>query len=379
MGSMGETSVVVGQYMHPVIDDNTPDSDPWQRGYYVPPPHNTLVPRSYPLIDIRPELKKPNYTPEELLRTHGFAVVKHESQVVARRDLSDHVVANEYLPEIKDLVKKVTGAKTVLVQLAGKRVGKSAPEPYQIPTKANIKFYDADKDKPAKDQAENNQAAATPHKPKIATGAPVRVPHLDMTPLGARQAIRLENEELHKAAVESGVIAAEDELVRTHEFKADTEEANPVIAEGYNRDGKLGPRYAAYSIWRPLHKVGRDPITLSPRRETEFADGERVHWPYFNRLPATPGFTNGDWLKQFAQLGVKGKEPPLSNVDHPLKFYYVSRQEPDEVTFIRLFDSASLGPDSQHAGAPYHASPEIGNVEGDQARESIEVRVFAVW
>jgi hypothetical protein len=105
-------------------------------------------------------------------------------------------------------------------------------------------------------------------KPRLALAAPVRIPHLDFTPLGARQTIRFQKQDIYNTAVESGVIAAEDRICENQPFRAPTKEADPVIAEQYNQKDKLGPRYAAYSIWRPLKKVGRDPLTLAPRRES---------------------------------------------------------------------------------------------------------------
>ena len=74
-------------------------------------------------------------------------------------------------------------------------------------------------------------------------------------------------------------------------------------------------------------------------------------------------------------LGVQGNSPAIDS----LQWYYLSKQEPDEVLLIKFFDSAALGEDSQEAGAPWHASPEIGDAEGDSARESIELRVLAFW
>lgn len=64
----------------------------------------------------------------------------------------------------------------------------------------------------------------------------------------------------------------------------------------------------------------------------------------------------------------------MSNFD--IRWYYLSEQEPDEVLFIKLFDSATLGKDALDASATWHASLEIGVVE-EHPRESIELRVFA--
>jgi hypothetical protein len=67
-------------------------------------------------------------------------------------------------------------------------------------------------------------------------------------------------------------------------------------------------------------------------------------------------------------LGVNRKEQKGDCKDDAVKWYYVSNQELDEVLFIKQFDSAALGSKAQHAPAPWHASPEIGSVKGDEPR-----------
>jgi len=74
-------------------------------------------------------------------------------------------------------------------------------------------------------------------------------------------------------------------------------------------------------------------------------------------------------LKEFAILGVKGAAPSAaSDGVTSLKWYYLSEQKQDEV-IIKLVDSAALGEHAQDAGAPWHASPEIGVVEDDHPNE----------
>lgn len=202
---------------------------------------------------------------------------------------------------------------------------------------------------------------------------------MDFTDQGARASIRRQNVEVNKAAKDA--IAFEDKLCADQSFDAEAHEANSIIDEQYNTNGDLGPRYAAYSIWRPLRKVNRDPITLGPPGFTGGSKagqikGENVYWPYLNKYWGAPGLSE-DFLKEFAMLGVNKREPD-PNTDTGLKFYYVSGQEPDEVLFIKQFDSASRG-SGGHAPAPWHGSPEIGNIEGDEPRESIELRMFAFW
>lgn len=397
MGSNTETPIV-GQYMHPVISPGTVNDDPWKRNYFAPPQFKTLVSRSYPLIDIRPLLSSPEYAPTELLKSHGFGVVKQRSaaleQLFVDGGVSEHALAEVYHPEIQELVMKTTGAKKVFITASVFRRGKSAPEEYKLPTKVGYVAPATTAGKADEKTAEKpveKPAVKPAGQPQLGRAAPVRTPHLDYTPLGARQSIRFQKQDIYDTAVESGVIAAEDKICENQAFKAATKEADVLISEQYNQKDKLGPRYAAYSIWRPLRKVGRDPITLSPRREvlslsgeTTYNgeldyNGEMVYWPYLNRIPGTAEL-GGDFLKQYAMLGVRGEEKPrVSDGSEPVMWYFLPGQESDEVLFIQLFDSASLGTHAQHAGAPWHASPELGAAAGDQPRESIDIRVLAFW
>lgn len=110
-------------------------------------------------------------------------------------------------------------------------------------------------------------------------------------------------------------------------------------------------------------------------------DGQYIYYHYDNKVPG-PAHLGGDFLKEYAVLGLdKTTVEDSSDVaqDSGLKWYYVSAQDPDEVLFIKLFDSAALGDDAQHAGAPWHASPDIGDVNNSGPRESVELRVVAFW
>ena len=376
-----EGTQLVGEFMHPLIDQNTENDDPWQRNYYQPPQLKKLVPRTFPLIDIRPSLSGPKYVPADLLKSHGFGVVKHSSallvQPCVQEDLNEQTVVEVYHPEIRDLVMKTTGAKHVVIMATVLRRGARAPQVYKMPT--GLTTASAKNGSRQSDEEETKVAEKTRSGELVALSAPVRIPHMDFTPLGARQTIRSLERDTYNTAVESGVIAAEDKICENHPFLAQSKEADPVIAEQYNQNGKLGPRYAAYSIWRPLKKIGRDPLALAPRRLFTSTDGGLVYWPYENKIPGPPEL-GGDFLKEYAMLGVQG-ESPESNFDssNSLQWYYLSAQEPDEVLVIKLFDSAALGEDALEAGAPWHASPEIDAVDDDDPRESIELRVLAFW
>ncbi|KAI9743131.1 MAG: hypothetical protein M1818_003426 [Claussenomyces sp. TS43310] len=378
MGSM-EGTQVVGQFTHPLIAEDTKNDDPWQRNYYQPPQLKKLVPRTFPLTDIRPTISDPKYVPADLFASHGFGVVKHRSalleQPCVQEDLTEQAIIEEYHPEIRDLVVKTTGAKHVFIIATVLRRGPQAPEPYKLPGGLGTAAADSSQ----REQKEIKVVKNLRGEKLVVRAAPVRVPHMDFTPLGARQTIRSQERDIYNVAIDSGVIAAEDKICENHPFLAQSKEAGPVIAELYNQNGRLGPRYAAYSVWRPLKKVGRDPLALAPSKNMTSTDGDFVYWPYENRIPGPPEL-GGDYLKEYAMLGVRGESPVSdSNSSHSLQWYYLSAQERDEVLFIKLFDSAALGEDAQEAGAPWHGSADIGAVEDDHPRESIELRVLAFW
>ena len=64
------------------------------------------------------------------------------------------------------------------------------------------------------------------------------------------------------------------------------------------------------------------------------------------------------------------------------KWYWLPEQTPDEVLVIKLADSESgaIGkPGGSVAGSTPHGSPLLPGTEDKPTRESIEVRVIAVW
>ncbi|KUJ09899.1 uncharacterized protein LY89DRAFT_723764 [Mollisia scopiformis] len=384
MGSL-DKEPTVGQFMIRLVEADTKDDDPWQRNYFAPPQNMKLVPRSYPLIDVRPLISESRYDPVDHLRTHGFGVVRSPSSFLAqhkKEELTDDNLRTGYHPEVTELIKKTLGAKHVYIGNSVLRQGKEVQEEFKPPV-GPLPTPNQRKD-PAvgelKGAADFRKGAA------FAAAKPIRAPHMDHTtcpftpestkePLGARQYIRWDKELVKHIAVDSGIIAAEDNIVEGQHFPADSEEANALLEERYNLNG-LGPRYAAFSIWRPLAKVGRDPIALCQRGDEGVFAEEYVHRPYLNKIPGAEEL-GGDYLREYAMLGVQSEKPKSEKHTAGLKWYYVSQQQPDEVLFIKLFDSAALR--GGHAGAPYHASPEIGDLEGANARESLELRVFVFW
>ena len=261
---------VVGQFMHPLIDPDAKKDDPWQRNYFQPPQLKKLVPRSFSLVDIRPSIANPKYDPAELLKSHGFGIFKHTSALLERpyiqENLSEQTVAEVYHPEIQDLVRKATGAKHVFITATVVRRGKQAPEEYKLPVALRPVAEKNDIGESREDEIKSAEGIGGDkplNKVSIFRAVPVRVPHMDYTPLGARQTIRFEKQVIYNTAVETGVIAAEDKICENHPFLASSKESDTLIAEQYNQNDKFGPRYAAYSVWRPFKRVERDPLALA--------------------------------------------------------------------------------------------------------------------
>ncbi|CRG86466.1 hypothetical protein PISL3812_03472 [Talaromyces islandicus] len=400
MGATGtsEQPQLQGKFMLPVIDEEAKKSDPWTRMYHQPPPFKTLVPRSFPLIDLRPQLEDPTYLPVDMLQYYGFAVVKHKSAAllgISPQKAGEAAVTvglSLYYAEMGALVKETTGASRVFITHSITRGGE-APEKYEIPKGLDAKLFKNVKEcGPNKDTISSSEPGNAKEDTQrttnlnegpihVPTGQPIRVPHQDYTPLGARQSVRHQRDDIFRAGLETGVITAEDKICENHTFSAKDGKSDLVLAEEYNQEGKLGPRYAAYSIWRPLKKIGRDPLALCPRtkKTANVNDGQYFYFHYDNKVPGPPHL-GGDFLKEYAVLGLQsvGDSGDAAQVS-TLKWYYVSAQEPDEVLFIKLFDSAALGEDARHAGAPWHASPDVGDANSSDPRESIELRVVAFW
>lgn len=59
------------------------------------------------------------------------------------------------------------------------------------------------------------------------------------------------------------------------------------------------------------------------------------------------------------------------------RWHYIREQNPDEVLFIQFFDSHAEK-EGRAIGTP-HGSPVLLGAEEEDLRESVEVRVLALW
>jgi hypothetical protein len=177
--------------------------------------------------------------------------------------------------------------------------------------------------------------------------------HLDYAPNGAREHIRYFHPTM--AAASSKIIEAEEKL--TSEGQS--------LRESYASSG-LGPRWALFSIWRPLKRVLRDPLALGDART--FLQEDYV--PVMIKTPhlgISPGHTS-----------TFDTESYLAHWSEGQKWYFVSNQEPEEVLVIGLFDS-ERDKETVAAGGTLHSSVDLPGTENEEARESLELRCLAIW
>lgn len=365
MGSVDNTPLATkGTFIVPIFDGE-PHSDPFTRPYGAPPKPKASASITVPLVDFRSQVFNAasggDYSQDEaFMRSHGFTAVKHTSSITHISGFRDaDTMKDVYYNEVEDLVKHVTGCKTVVINASTCRGG---------PPPTNLEETNAFKQGMlTKYQQGQIDMKKTFHKPGPPL-QPIRMPHCDSTALGGRQTVRSMKEEVTKIAEKCGIIDAEDAIGLDAEGKDDL---SP-FEEKYN-EGNLGPRYAAFSIWRPMKTVTRDPLAMTPWSHAS-QRSDFVVEPYDNRVP---GY-KGDWKKEFAMLKVR-PEAVASGNEKDLSFFYVSNMEPDEVLFVKLFDTAGLGSRACEEVGCLHGSPDLGDVAYGEDRESVEVRCLAFW
>ena len=341
----------------------------------MPSPHNFHLPamaefgdvRNQPLIDMRPvpSIAELPYAKEGTaqLSTHGFAAIRYPTTMnSARYNLSSwkspQQLKNLYLPETEEMVKQVTGAKTVITEALLLRSAIWSEED-ALATHAGHGDQEAGKAvaPPEKTEEEKNLELGFPQfigfSPQHGGASPAPKVHLDYAPNGARTHLRKYHPTM--TSVAQPIIDAEEKLLA--EGKS--------LREHYASSG-LGPRWALYSIWRPLKRVRRDPLALGDARTFLQSD-------YVPVVVKTPNLGISPDSKE-----THDTESYLARWSEGQKWYFISEQEPEEVLVIGLFDS-ERDKDTVAAGGTLHSSVDIEGTDGMEARESLELRCLAIW
>ncbi|KAF5658208.1 gibberellin cluster-GA4-Desaturase [Fusarium denticulatum] len=314
-------------------------SIPYYEGPINPPDHASSLTTSRftnwqptTITDVRPSVS--NFT----LDKNGFQYVKHASALSS----PPHTLASWKDPKIREkiydaeiieLAKSVTGARKVMILLAtGRNAGFVQPENEtarpdiyvnhtgSLPATRMKGFYDG-RDK-----------------------GTVRRPHVDWGTGGIRSILRQWSQELADEARD--IIEAEDEAARLPGG----------IAKNYK-----GRRWGFYNTWRPLKPVRRDPLACVDYFTTK-DDKHTTHWMDM------PGI-NGPFRVD-TQL-------TAANSEH--KWYWLSDQQPDDVLFIRFFDSKHERDPDNVAGGTHHCSFHLPGTDDEEVRESMELKFIAFW
>jgi hypothetical protein len=296
--------------------------------------------RSLPMVDIRPSLDLGSKSPYKL-NAHGFTARRLPTTLKSKPYThssfhDEEILKAVYIPEIEKLLMEITGGKTVFTDSLVMRTTMHT----EIDGLARVE----DKD----------ELAAFPKMVGTkagAEGSPAPKVHLDYAPAGARTHLRKYHPLTRKLA--AAVINAEDKLLASGVSTAE-------LSGKYD-----GPRWAMFSVWRPLKTVRRDPIALSDCRTFPKED-----YVDFSVLFPT-GVDDGSLSHRESVFLAYGSE------NHA--WHWISNQKPDEVLVIQLFDSDAEKNGLGVAGGVMHSSVEIEGTQNEEARESIEVRCTVIW
>lgn len=343
-----------------------------------------------PVTDLRPSLNLGEDSPYKL-SVHGFTALRHESALhsapYSRDSWNDErLLRDVYFPEVQELVQKATGCSKVLVTSAilrsavykeGKAAAQAAAETDSAHKQLMFPFIIG-----------NSKAVKTPSLPTV---------HLDWAPKGARLHIRKFHRQVASAAEK--IIDRENQLLESGVEWEDLKDYYHAIDKEGIDNGTGIPRFALFSVWRPLKTVHRDPLAVSPC--VSFPKSDYTVTSY--RVPRDPKIP----ANLSRVINSKGDEPeddgetfrsygyaahgPSDDEPNSHDWHFISKQQSSEVLLLQLFDNemeasarapqdeADRTPPLGVAGA-IHGAFELTDQDMDgEARESIETRCIAFW
>ncbi|KAI2637858.1 GA4 desaturase [Hypomontagnella submonticulosa] len=322
-------------------------------------PHNLHLPalvefgdeRMLPLHSVRPIptiSDLPSCTDHTQLNTHGFTAIHHPTPLHAPphnvQSFKDPQLLKQHLvPDIVEMMKQLTGCKTVVTEAFLLRTA--------IWTETDSLATHGE-DAAEAPELETSYPQFIGFNPAYGGASPASKIHLDFSPNGARSHIRNFHPGTAEAAAD--IIRHEDLLLAAGK--------NP--KEAYRDCG--GPRWALYSIWRPLKTVKRDPLAVIDLRTFKEADCVPIDIPF----PNLGTGTNSTHLE----------EGLLARFSEDHKWCWIDNQTSEEVLVLRFFDSDAEGNGfAVSGGGTFHSSVELPSTENEAARESLEIRCLCIW
>jgi hypothetical protein len=261
--------------------------------------------RRLPVHDVRGREDAFNF------KENGFRYVTHLSSLDASQGhfLNDDMITRTYYSEVEDLLREQLPGINAVHHLG--HIIRSAPRRTDFSEQAETPI----------DPAWNKPDRGAAPAPRV---------HIDFTKLGVH-------------------------LVLIQAFGEDL--ANAIT--------KSGKRYMAFSIWRPIKTIRRDPLGICDA--TSVKAGELVK---LKRL-----YPDG---KTGENVVVKAAAEEKMGCQHV--WYWMSGQTPQEVLMIKIFDSEDEdweGGEKVRVGP--HCSFHLEGTEEEAVRESIEVRVVVCF
>ncbi|KAI1417351.1 hypothetical protein F5Y13DRAFT_177208 [Hypoxylon sp. FL1857] len=329
-------------------------------GGHVPQasPHNLHLPdlsefgdeRFLPLYSVRPiptvsELPKSINSAQ--LDTHGFTAVHHTTALhespYSSGSFKDPELLKQYLiPDTAEMIKQITGCKTVVTEFLLLRTSVWTP---------TDSLATHGEDAMEASELETGFPQFVGFNPKHGGASPASKIHLDFSPNGARTHIRRFHPDFAKAAAD--IICHEDSLLA----------AGKDLKESYKSSG--GPRWALYSIWRPLKTVKRDPLAVIDNRS--FTEEDCI--PVNVQFPSLGTGSNETYVS----------ESLLARYSDKHRWYWIDKQTPQDVLVLRFFDSDAEADGRVSAGGTFHSSVELPGMENEAPRESLEIRCLCIW
>ena len=323
--------------------------------------------RYVPLHDLRPlptvdQLVTAKEGTAQLL-THGFTALKHSS-VMHSASYTDaswrnpELLKKIYAPEIQSMLKRITGAReviieTVLLRDSSRSLQEAIPENTGNDQNGSLKEAQPSISPPKQGTVNLGFPQIVGFSPMFGAVPPAPKVHLDYAPAGARMHIRHSHPTVTTAC--APIIAAEDCLL-----------AADLPLNIHYSQSPSAPRWAIYSVWRPLKPVKRDPLAIGDVRSFAKEDYVMIDVPE-PTMELDGTVKEMHTMKGYVSRGREGH-----------RWHYVSEQKPDEVLIVGLWDSDREG-DSVGAGGAMHSSVELEGREMEEPRESLELRCLAIW
>lgn len=362
---------------------------PGTGAYSLPALTNFEESPKLPLTDIRFSLDLGEASPFKLSK-HGFTARRHESRLDSapynRESWSDeNLLRSIYFPEVEELLKQVTGCKHVVPTGAILRSNLYSEEPEPSNTEEQ-----------QEDEPITICCPIYGSRPDSGVSTAPKV-HLDFTPQGARFQIRKQHHDLVSLA--EPIIEAENKLLRSGV-------SWDALKDHYRTgDAEQGiPRFALFSVWRPLKPVTRDPLAVAPTFSFPKEDYFPMEYydvsfdkdipPHLSEIidPAAPQQSQGNKHKagKYRTWAYTAHEPrDTKGKGHD--WHFISDQKPSEVMIIQFFDNeteanlrapqdaSDTSPELPVCGA-IHSSFELdGQDPEEEARESLELRCTVFW